>query len=112
MFPDLLQKCVNPFWGVSTCEKYTEIAQNYTLMKKYAVRTGSGPNTLDKFQLWKLAEEARACAAILFSFFLYFLLLNNHRQDFPALRIILVVVVNTLSLLILTNIAVSKTTRF
>ena len=61
------------------------------------------PNPLDKFQLWKLVEETRACAGILFSFFLSFLLLNNHRQGFPVLRIILVVVSMPLSLLIRTN---------
>ena len=55
-----------------------------------------GPNPPDKFQLWNLVEERRACAAILFSFFLSFPLLNNHRQDIPVLRIILVVVVNTI----------------
>ena len=56
------------------------------------------PNTSDKFQLWNLVEETRACAGILFSFFLSFLLLNNnHRQDLPVLRtILLVVVVNTI----------------
>ena len=55
-----------------------------------------GPNAPDKCQLWNLVEETRACAGILFSFFLSFLLLNNHSQDFLVLRIILVSVVNAI----------------